>query len=200
MIAPKLAKGIDVSHHQGIIDWKKVKAAGVVFAFAKCTEGLHGADPRFQANWAGMKAAGLLRGAYHFFHSVEDGANQADWFLSHLPDFGSGDMPLVVDLEDTSTISLMSREILNLRIKHFVERVQEKTRHTPIIYTNEDYAMHLNADVAQCPLWLAMYALKPKVPEPWRAAGKSWSFWQYTEKGRVAGVNGFVDRSVVNPV
>tara|TARA_B100000683_G_C12168523_1_gene423236 strand:+ start:363 stop:605 length:243 start_codon:yes stop_codon:yes gene_type:complete len=59
--------GIDVSHHQGAIDWAKVKAAGVHYCFMKSTEGSTFKDKRFDFNWNQAKAHGIIRGAYHFF-------------------------------------------------------------------------------------------------------------------------------------
>src|SRR4051812_30854700 len=59
--------GIDVSHHNGSVDWQATAAAGVAFAFAKSSEGRSYRDARFAENWAGMAAANVLRGAFHFF-------------------------------------------------------------------------------------------------------------------------------------
>src|SRR5262249_22791906 len=64
--AGKSLKGIDVSNYQGKIDWQAVKKSGVVFAFAKATEGVDFVDKSFAANFKAMKAAGIIRGAYHF--------------------------------------------------------------------------------------------------------------------------------------
>src|SRR5581483_7236413 len=63
---PNNPKGIDVSHYQGTINWTSVKNSGVSFAFIKATEGLTIKDQDFDANWAGAKAVGIVRGAYHF--------------------------------------------------------------------------------------------------------------------------------------
>ena len=56
------ARGIDVSHHRGEVDWKKVKASGIAFGIAKATDGISFFDPRFDQNWVGMRRAGLIRG------------------------------------------------------------------------------------------------------------------------------------------
>lgn len=76
-------QGIDVSHYQGTIDWGLVAEAGKVFTFIKATEGTSEVDPQFQANWSGANAAaGLLRGAYHFYQPGADPHQQAESFLS----------------------------------------------------------------------------------------------------------------------
>jgi hypothetical protein len=90
--------GIDESHHQGDVDWKKVKGSGVAFAFAKATEGETHADPKFARNWAGMREAGLVRGAYHFGRPGRDPVAQARHFVKTVG-AGSGDLQLALDLE-----------------------------------------------------------------------------------------------------
>src|SRR5262249_31351473 len=93
-------KGVDVSHWEGHVNWAKVKAAGIDFAFAKATDGLHGKDHTFSTNWAGMKAAGLVRGAFHWGHPATSEKKQAKRFhKAVVPD--AGDLPLALDLEDT---------------------------------------------------------------------------------------------------
>ncbi len=96
--SPSRLLGIDVSHYQGVVNWGAVKAAGCSFAFAKATEGTGIVDSEFAANWSGMKAAGLARGAYHFFHPSEDAAAQASRFLATVQ-LQPGDLPPVIDVE-----------------------------------------------------------------------------------------------------
>src|SRR5438045_3009672 len=57
-------KGIDVSKWQGTITWPKVKAAGIEYAFIRVSDGTASRDPKFATNWAGAKAAGIIRGPY----------------------------------------------------------------------------------------------------------------------------------------
>ena len=70
-------QGIDVSHYQGFVNWKQVKAAGYAFGIAKATGGTRFVDSQFHNNWQGMREAGLVRGAYHFFHADENPIDQA---------------------------------------------------------------------------------------------------------------------------
>ena len=76
--------GIDVSHYQAHVDWAAVAGGGVRFGFAKASEGTVVPDQYFLDNWNGMKAAGILRGAYHFFHPNADAQAQAHNFLQRL--------------------------------------------------------------------------------------------------------------------
>jgi lysozyme len=74
-------QGIDVSDHQGTVDWNAVRQTGMVFAFIKATDGITWTDPDFATNWSGATAANLLRGAYHFYETDDDPTAQAQNFL-----------------------------------------------------------------------------------------------------------------------
>jgi hypothetical protein len=74
--------GVDVSNHQGEIDWSALAGSNVAFAYIKATEGGDFRDRRFQLNWDGAKRAGLARGAYHFFTQCRSGAEQARNFIA----------------------------------------------------------------------------------------------------------------------
>jgi GH25 family lysozyme M1 (1,4-beta-N-acetylmuramidase) len=87
-------EGIDVSWYQKKIDWKQM-ANSKVFAFIKATEGTSLEDKLFASNWSGARNAGLLRGAYHFFHPSVDPIEQADFFLSKV---ATCELPPVLDV------------------------------------------------------------------------------------------------------
>src|SRR5512144_242532 len=90
--------GIDVSYWDAGIDWPKVRATGQRFTFVKATEGEGYTDPTFDDNWLGARAAGLLRGAYHFFRCNADPAKQAARFLGALDALDDeGELPPVID-------------------------------------------------------------------------------------------------------
>ena len=91
--------GIDVSHFQRAVDWTAVAASEIRFCFIKATEGAANVDPRFIQNWRGAGAAGLLRGAYHFFHPTVPAATQAESFIRTVVRLEPGDLPPVLDLE-----------------------------------------------------------------------------------------------------
>jgi lysozyme len=97
-------QGIDVSHYQGVVDWQQVAQNGMAFAFAKATEGITYVDPQLAANWDGIRVAGLVRGAYHFFEPNDDAAQQAQHFLSTVQ-LQPGDLPPVLDVETTGGVS-----------------------------------------------------------------------------------------------
>ena len=91
-------QGIDVSRHQGTIDWQDLPRQGVDFAYIKASEGGDFRDTRFKTNWRAAGGAGIGRGAYHFFTLCRSGADQAANFLAAVPS-DSGALPPAVDLE-----------------------------------------------------------------------------------------------------
>lgn len=177
--------GIDVSHYQGNVDWAKVAAAGVVFAYAKATGGVTFVDPRFAANAKAAPAAGLHFGAYHFFLPSDDPTAQAEHFLS-VAKPRKGTLPPVLDLEKTDGAS----DDLAQKAVTWLEHVKEKTGCTPLVYASSAfYDSHLGAALSDYPLYLADYAQSPKLPSD---AGPL-VLWQHSQTGTVRGINGHVD-------
>lgn len=184
-------QGIDVSDHQGTVDWNAVRQAGQIFAFVKATDGITWTDPEFATNWSGAKAAGLLRGAYHFYETNDDPADQANNFLSAVQ-LEPGDLPPVVDIETTKSGQSAAQIVKDLQT--WLDLVEQATGRVPIIYTNPSYWDSLGTSAfGRYPLWVAEYGVSsPKLPSGWT----SWTFWQFSESGTVAGISGSVDLDV----
>ena len=198
--------GIDVSHSDSGIDWPKVRATGQRFVFAKATEGINYKDDTFKDNWTGAKAAGLLRGAYHFFRCNVDAKKQADYFIDFVRAAkDDGELPPVLDLE---TNDGMTKEKIVVAVKVWLDRVEDAFGKKPIIYSGQyflqDYLVQPGggppAWAKEYPLWLAQYpnqfveGAKPFLPRGWF----SWSFWQYSDKGRINGINAAADIDLFN--
>jgi len=191
---PSRLMGIDVSHFQGQVDWQAVRGAGCTFAFAKATEGTGVTDPFFAANWAGMKAAGLLRGAYHFYHAEEPAADQAAHFLSTVQ-FEPGDLPPVLDIEVNDGVV---GEPLVGGVQTWLDAVASAAGVAPIIYTNTPFwNEHFNDQFVAYPLWVAHYTSAP-APSPLPVGWSVWTFWQYSESLYINGVNGAADHDYFN--
>jgi len=183
----KRLPGIDVSSYQGTVDWRRVKAAGVVFAFARVSDGLEVLDQRFAENFAAMKRAGVRRGAYQFFRASADPRAQADLMLATVRPLGLPDLPLVADVE---TADGMPPEVLRERLSSWLERIERRTRRRPLVYTSPSMGELLDGQLGDYPLWVAHYGVEcPTLPDGW----SRWTFWQHSSDGRVAGVNGPVD-------
>jgi lysozyme len=184
-------QGIDVSHIQQTVDWNAVRQAGKVFAFIKATEGITYTDPKFATNWSGAKAAGLLRGAYHFYETNDDPTAQADNFLSAVQ-LEPGDLPPVVDIERTKSGESASQIVQDLQT--WLDLVEQATGRVPIIYTSPGYWNSLATSAfGRYPLWVAEYGVKSPKPV---AGWAGWTFWQSSESGTVSGISGSVDLDV----
>jgi len=185
-------QGIDVSHFQGNVDWRRVKNAGVAFAFAKATDGTAFVDPAFEGNWSGIKAAGLIRGAYHFFRADQDPVVQANHFLQ-ITKIASGDMPPVIDVEITSN---SDDATLVDGVNAWLDTIAQETGVKPMIYTLASFCnAHLNNQFGSYPLWVANYGVtSPKLPAGWA----NWNFWQHSQGGTIDGVTGNVDLNYFN--
>ena len=179
--------GIDVSKWQGNVNWQAVKQSGVAFAFARATYGSSEVDSHFDANWQGMKTAGLARGAYHFFVTADDATQQANLFLRTVASLEAGDLPPVLDVEAQSGTggNLVSG------VRTWLDLVAQKLGRQPIIYTGPSFwNEHLTSGFGSYPLWVAEYGVSsPKPVNGW----DGWTFWQYSQSGAVAGVSGDVD-------
>lgn len=189
----KTTEGVDVSHYQGDVDWASVKGDGVDFAFIRVSDGTNVEDTKFDDNWAGAKAAGVLRGAYQFFRPNQDPIAQADLLLSHISDLDSSDLAPALDVEVTGGMSGAS---VVSRANQWAKHVAAATGRTPIVYTAPGFWNGLGSS-AKSPdvLWVANWATKcPTMPKSWKA----WKFWQYTDSGSVSGISGHVDRDRFN--
>jgi len=130
------ARGIDVSHHSGAVDWAAVAAGGYAFAYVKATEGIDAPDPTFDEHWQALADHGLHRGAYHFYVTEDDPEEQARFFLSHVR-HRPGDLAPVVDVEliGHGTVGDVAP-----RLRRFLEIVEQEVGVPPIIYTgNPDW-------------------------------------------------------------
>jgi lysozyme len=182
-------RGIDVSHHQGKIDWLRVAADDVAFAVIKATEGGDHVDDAFAANLREARAAGLAVGAYHFFTFCRPGADQARNFISVVP----RDQPLlppVVDVEFVGNCPQRpSPEQLNAELSAFLGPVEAAFGKTAIVYLTDDAADAYAGHIEGRPRWLRSLALRP--------SQDGWIYWQYHDQGRVDGISGDVDLNVL---
>jgi lysozyme len=180
--------GVDVSQYDGSIIWTSVKATGIAFAYAKATEGTTYIDPTFAVNWPGMKAAGIVRGAYSFFHANADPIAEADHFLSVMGTLQPGDLPPMLDVEVTDG---QSAATIAANVSSWVSHVHAATGRVPIIYTTPGF---WNVSVgstgfAANPLWAANWGVTcPTLAEGWT----NWAIWQYSATGTVDGISGAV--------
>lgn len=189
-----LPRGVDVASYQGYPAWHRVASAGYAFAFTKATEDTGYINPTFAHNWAGIKAAGMHRGAYHFARPGGfDAADEARYFLDAVGAVGgleTGDL-LALDIESGN--GDMGRWALD-----FLRVCEARCGFKPLVYTGRWFMQGRSFDepeLAGYGLWLAAYqAQMPSPPAPWEVV----AFWQHSSSGRVPGIDGDVDLNVFN--
>ena len=184
------SKGIDVSEHQGVIDWAKVAKDGVQFAVIRAGYGreLSQKDKYFERNYAGAKAAGIQVGAYWYSYanSVERGEQEARTCLKVL-EGKCFELPIFFDQEyEKSILALRNKTRTDIVLK-FLETVKGAGRKVGLYSSTNFITTKLQSNrLTAYPLWLAEYGSELHY------TGKVWA-WQYTSKGRVAGIKGNVD-------
>lgn len=197
---PLMPGGIDVSSHQGLVDWTAFKAAGGAFGWTKATGGAWYSNPSLAPNWSGMQVAAMKRGAYHFAFEPSGQAlpgpgpeAEASFFLDHVAPLGlgPGDM-LALDVE------VAAEDVARWALK-WCEYVERMVGFPPMLYTGPSFAAEHNfaavPDLARYLLWLAAYQSSvPSPPAPWTKL----SMWQFTDCAQVPGVVGDVDGNWFN--
>jgi lysozyme len=197
-------EGVDVFDGQGQVDWVAVAAAGIQFVFIKATQGTYDTQTTFALNWSQARSAGILRSAYHFFDPTEDGAAQAEHFLSVIGEMGPEDLPPMLDIEcpdgDASCLyaggsGLASGADITTRMWAFINTVEQATGRKPVVYTFGAYLAENDvgtSGLGAYPLALAYPSSGACVrpPAPWARA----TFWQYSWEGSIDGIAGPVDR------
>ena len=182
--------GIDVSKHNGTIDFNKVVADDYQFAFIKASEGKTYQDEAFDRNYRDARQAGLKVGAYHFFRKNRTGREQADNLLSVIKDKPM-DLPLVIDLEDDwGNGATVSRKEAIDRVIEMIDILDDKG-YQVMIYTNLDgYEKYYKNMLVDCDLWLCSFTSPDLLPD------KPHLIQQFSHEGTVDGVKGKVDLNV----
>jgi lysozyme len=184
-------RGIDVSRYQPQVNWPKVRIGNISFAFMKATEGFYRLDPLFGEHWEKSREVGLVRGAYHFFRPDQPAWLQAINFM-RIVKLEAGDLPPVLDVEQ---VGGQSAKELRGGIKTWLNLVEQRYSAKPILYTNYHfYQRYLAGHFDGYPLWIAHYQV-PRLRLNSRPGSKV-SFWQHTDRGKVAGIKGRVDCNV----
>ena len=182
--------GIDVSHHQGQINWPLVKD-NISFAFIKATEGTDFVDPRYVENSKGIIKEGLLSGAYHFYKPTQDPIKQAEHFITTSQPLEHKLRP-VLDIEITDGQS--AKEISSGALE-WLKHVEKKIDCKPMIYTYASYwDDYLGNEFDNYNYWIAAWTSK-NMPVPPKKRD-NWQLWQFSDNGQVKGIKGSVDRDL----
>ena len=200
--------GLDVSGYTTVNSWSAVANQGVKFVFVKASENGY-TDSMFVQHWQNAKSAGMLRGAYHFFHPEADPSHQADVFIAAVG-ADKGELPPVLDLESVYVngvaIALPAGNAMVSAVQVWLNKVEQAFGRKPMIYTSYVFvnSQRVSAPwLANYPLWIAQYPYQPgttkeyqnpqNVPTPSQYMPQQppgfqpWSFWQYSSKGQMSG-------------
>ena len=182
--------GIDLSAHNGDVNFDKIVADGVDFVFLKATEGTSFRDPKFRQNYTEARKSGVKVGAYHFFRFDCDGYEQGRNFLSTV-DSLSLDLPLAIDIEEWGNPLDYSTEKVVETLRGMIFAL-EGSRHKVILYTNKKgYSRFVRGRFDELPVWVCSFTDPPITSD-------KWMLWQHSHQSRVDGVNGDVDLNTFN--
>lgn len=183
--------GLDLSAHNGVVDFESVRSSGVDFVILKASEGATVRDRRFADNMARALKSGLRVGAYHFFRFDVPGHLQA----LNFQDAVRGrrlDFPLIIDVEEWGNPSGVPISDIGGRLIEMISYL-EGSGYRVMIYTNknglEDYFRRLPR---KYPLWICSFTDPPLDDD------NAWILWQHTHRGHANGVDGAVDINTFN--
>lgn len=181
--------GIDLSHYQGNVFWETIgEHTNMAYVYLKATEGGDRIDATFERNIEMARLHGLKVGSYHFYRPKTEQKKQLENFRSQCIPVEQDLLPMI-DIETTGGLS--TDEFCD-SLFVFLELVEEAYQQKPLLYTFRNfYNRHLLGKLDGYKLMIAMYTQE----EPVLADERDITMWQYTGKGRIVGVNGFVDKS-----
>lgn len=191
-VSEPLMKGIDVSVHNGSIDWQKVKNSGIQFAILRAGYGreMSQKDVRFEENYRNAKAAGIPVGAYWYSYAMsEDEARlEADVFLSVIKG-KQFEMPIYFDLEEKKQFDL-GKEKVSAIMRAFLERVESAGYFVGLYGSASSLTTHTADDIkSRYTIWLAHWTNQTDY-------SGAHALWQYSEKGTVSGIFGNIDLDI----
>jgi streptogramin lyase/GH25 family lysozyme M1 (1,4-beta-N-acetylmuramidase) len=185
-------QGLDVSSFQGAVNWTLVAGAGYSFGYARIGDGSTLPDADFAANWAGMRTAGILRGAYLFYEPNQDPTAQA-LALEGEAAYGPPDLIPVFDVEVTDS---KSAAVIISGLQTAVARIKADLGVWPVIYTNYSFwfsTLGNPTTFSSDPLWIANWGVRSPLVPAANWGGNGWRIWQFSDTGVVPGVSGMVD-------
>ena len=194
-ISEEKYQGIDVSNWQGYINYEQVKKAGIEIVYIKASEGNNYKDPYLEINYENAKNNGLKVGFYHFLTAVniQEAEEQARFFSSVISK-KIPDCKLVLDYE---VFGGVPATLINQIARSFMEETKRLTNKDVILYSDlynsrTVFSKELAEDYE---LWIADYTNSQNL-ENSQSNWNNWIGWQYSNMGRISGINGYVDRDI----
>lgn len=187
-------KGIDLSSHNGDVDFHRLVADSLDFIMLKASEGTTFQDTKFHSNYVNARKAGIKAiGAYHFFRFDTDGQMQAMNFLNSLRG-KMLDLPAVIDIEEWGNPKHIPDDDIIERLSALLDYLHQNG-HNVMFYTNKDgYERFIKGRFNDYPLWICSFSDPPLEKED---AGR-WSLWQYSHLGWTEACDSEVDLNTFN--
>lgn len=181
--------GIDLSHYQGDVFWEVIgENTKMAYVYLKATEGGDNIDAKYKRNIDLAQKYGLKVGSYHFFRPKTDLTLQLKNFMAQCKPMDQDLLPMI----DIETKSGLSTEAFQDSLMKFLEMVEEAYKQKPLLYTFANFYDHyLLGKLDGYKLMVAQYTKQ----EPKLKDNRDITMWQYTGKGHINGVGGYVDKS-----
>jgi len=186
--------GIDVSHHQGNINWNKVKKwkdKSIQFVYIKATEGATLVDKTYEKNLKGAKEQKILTGSYHYFRTT---SSVKDQFKNFIQTISKEDQDLIpmIDVEEKKN---WNNKEFHKNFKEFLGLIENHFGQKPMIYTvNSFYNINLSGKYNDYHFLIGRYGKN----SPNMRDKSNWTIWQFSETGKVDGIPKMVDIDVIN--
>lgn len=186
-------RGVDVARYQGTIDWAALAADDTAFAYIKATEGGDWTDPVFASNWSKSKAAGVPRGAYHFYTLCRPVIDQISHIIATVPKEPKT-LPVAIDLEFGGNCKGRPPvPQFHADLNQMLEGLEAHYGTRPILYLTRDFDdAYMKGAFEDEGYWLRSIIRQPSTD--WRP----WLYWQYHNKGKRDGVIGPIDLNAFN--
>ncbi|RAV98440.1 glycoside hydrolase family 25 protein [Pseudochryseolinea flava] len=186
--------GIDISHHQGKMNWAALRTEDISFVIIKATEGVDYKDPRFNTNWTMSKQQGYKTGAYHFYRICKNGKEQAANFIATVPN-EDNNLPPTIDLEFGGNCKTdKSKAQILEEVNEFLQILESHYNKKPIIYvTHEFYDDYLVDEFTEYPIWIRDIFKRPVLRDK-----RDWLIWQFANRAHLNGIDMYVDLNVLN--
>lgn len=184
-------RGVDVSHHNGNINWSSIKNEGITFAFIKSTEGISHKDRNYRENYKLAKDSEVNVGTYHFYTFGLDGVSQAQHFIRHSI-IESKDLVPAIDVEHSQVNRYSNdKDYIQNVISELIKLENELYNYygvRPLIYTNKDcYKLYIESYFPENLIWMSDLHNEPNTKS------NDWIIWQFSHTGNIAGINGDID-------
>ncbi len=180
--------GIDLSHYQGTVFWETVGKSKMAYVYLKATEGGDHIDARYKQNIDLAHQYGLKVGSYHFYRPKTPQQTQLENFMAQCRPEDQDLLPMI-DVETTNGLSI---DAFRDSLFKFLDLVDKAYKQKPLIYTGANfYDRYLLGSLGSYKVMIAQYTERVPVLKD----DLDFILWQYTGKGHLNGINGYVDKS-----